>query len=97
MKHSREFNWWLIDTIKLIIISILLFIGCDKALGQDSTQIKQEVFESLGKYALLTTNGSSYDNVVHGSLEFVESQKENEFQKAWQRRKPLAIVTIKCK
>jgi len=82
--------------MKLLIIFLLTSAVC---YGQDSTSIKQEVFFSplINKYGLVTNNGSSYDNVVHGTLEFVEQQKEIEYQKAWLRRKPIRIVTVKCK
>lgn len=63
-------------------------------IGQDDS-IHQEVFPSLGKYALLTTDFAIYDNVVHGSLEFIEAQKPIELNKA--RRKPVAIIKAKCK
>jgi len=81
--------------MKLLIIFLLTSAIC---YGQsDSTAITQEVFFSplINKYGLVTNNGSSYDNVVHGTLEFVEQQKEIEYQKA--RRKPIRIVTVKCK
>lgn len=81
---------------KLIVIlfPISAFCQCPK---YDTTVIKQEVFPSInGQFGLLTANGSIYDNVIHGSLEFVESQKEAEFQKALRRRKAVAIITVKC-
>lgn len=74
---------------------IILFI-CVNGYGQKDS-LHQEVFPSLGKYALLTSDGSLYDNVVHGSLEFIESQKPIELNKALQRRKTIAIIKAKCK
>jgi len=80
------------------IFTVIMLLTSAICYGQtDSTAIRQEVFPSLGKYALITNNGSSYDNVVHGSLEFINAQKPIEFNKALARRKVIAIITAKCK
>lgn len=76
-----------------ILFPISAFCQCPK---DDTTVIKQEVFPSLGKFALVTNMGSMYDNVIHGSLEFVQSQREIEIQNAMKRKKPIAIIKIKC-
>lgn len=76
-----------------ILFPISAFCQCPK---DDTTVIKQEIFQSLGKFALVTNMGSMYDNVIHGSLEFVQSQREIEIQNAIKRKKPIAIIKIKC-
>jgi len=76
---------------------ILLFpVAC---YSQDSTAINQEVFFSpmLSKYVLVTNNGSSFDSVIHGTLEFVEANKRVEFEKALKRRKGIVVIKAKCK
>jgi len=60
---------------KGLILIVLFIISINGFSQKDSSAIHQEIFPSLGKYALLTNDGSIYDNVVHGSLEFVEGQK----------------------
>lgn len=64
---------------------------------EDSTDIFQEVFPSLGKYHLLTTDFSLYDNVIHGDFEFIESQKSIEYNRALEKRKTTFIIKAKCK
>ena len=86
---------YLKDLKKLIAVFCFLISGI--CYSQDSTGIKQEVFFSFGIYHLVTNDGSLYDNVVHGSLEFIEQQKPIEFNKAFLRRKPIANITAKCK
>ena len=83
---------------KLIILTIFLTSGicygqCPK---DDTTVIRQEIFPSLGKFALVTNMGSMYDNVIWGNLEFILSQKEIEIQNALRRKKPTATVKIIC-
>lgn len=80
---------------KQIILFAVLFAVSISGYGQKDS-IHQEVFPSLGKFALLTSDGSLYDNVVHGSLEFIESQKPIELNKALQRRKTIFIIKTKC-
>lgn len=77
----------------IFIITLLISIN---SYGQQDS-IYQEVFSSLGKHALLTSDGSLYDNVVHGNLEFIEAQKPIELNKALKRRKTIAIIKAKCK
>ena len=64
-----------------------------------SDSIHQQVIFSplINKYTLITSDGSLYDNVIHGSLEFIEQQRLIEYNKALLRRKPIAIITVKCK
>lgn len=98
MKYYTK-RQFIIDTVILIVICGLLFFLCNKALGQkDSTPIRQEIFfsEVLGKYVLVTNNGELYDNVLHGSREFIEANKEVEFQNAIRRRKPILIIKVRC-
>lgn len=89
----------------LILIYLLLWLlnSCtpsklhaDCRGSNDSTAIYQEVFFGAGSWHLVTTDGSSYDNVVHGDSAYIQLQKPIEFNKALAKRKPVAIIKIKC-
>lgn len=66
---------------------------------RDTTPVKQDTFFSplLNKYVLMTNMGSMYDNVIHGTIQYILQQKPIEYAAALRRKKPVAIVTIKCK
>lgn len=83
--------------MKTLIILLFPIFCFSQNPGNDSTAITQTIFESLGKYALVTNNGSSFDSVIHGTSEEIERLKPIEFQKALARRKAIAFVTVKCK
>lgn len=65
----------------------------------DTTAVKQEVFFSplLNKYVLVTNMGSMYDNVVHGTIQYILQQKPIEYANALRRKKPVATIEILCK
>ena len=84
----------------IFTIIILLMSGICSAqfTKEDTASIKQFVFQSVNnKLGLVTNDVELFHSVVHGSLEEIEKLKLIEFQKALARRKPIAVITTKCR